>query len=109
MIDMDSAKILAEAAATSAAKEVAQEIREDMKGELQQMESRLMSRMDGYFGSASPKDHVIQHDRIERLLALMDRMGENIFTNILKQIIWGLIVVAVIGYLIWHKMTGGAG
>jgi hypothetical protein len=106
-VDMETIKLIAKASAEAAALEVAKELREDMRADFEAMERRLTEKLDGYFGKLEASEHVIQHDRIERLLDLVDRMGEGIFSNILKQLLWGLVVAGVGGWLLWQKITGG--
>lgn len=108
-VDMDTLKTIAAAAAEAAAREVLKELKADTKSEFEAMEERLTGKLDSYFGKVDAAAHVVQHDRIERLLNLIDRMGEGIFSNILKNIIWGLLVTGVVGWLLWQKITGGAG
>ena len=104
---METVKLIAQAAAEAAANRVSAELRDEQRRGFERMENRLCEKMDGYFGQVDPAKHVVQHDRIERFLTMMDKMGEGIFSNILKNVIWGLIVMSVVGWLAWKKMTGG--
>jgi vacuolar-type H+-ATPase subunit E/Vma4 len=108
-VESETLQLIVQAAAEAAAREIAQELRAETVSEFGQMERRLTDKLDNYFGKVEPSKHVVQHDRIERLLNLVDRMGEGIFQSILKQLIWGLVVAGVVGWLLWHKLTGGAG
>lgn len=108
-VDTETLQLIVKAAAEAATREVMQELKAETASEFGAMERRLSDKLDGYFGKVDPTRHVVQHDRIERLLNLLDRMGEGIFASILKQILWGLIVAGVVGWLLWHKFTGGAG
>lgn len=106
-VDMETAKLIASGAAEQAAKAVAQELRADIRADMEGLEERITQKLDNYFGKLDASDHVIQHDRIERLLNLFDRMGENVVSSILKNVIWGLLVLGIVGYLGWQHFVGG--
>jgi hypothetical protein len=108
-VDTETIKMIAAAAAEASARAVVQDLKAETKSEFEQMERRIAERLEGYFGQLDASKHVVQHDRIERLLTLVDRMGEGIFASVVKNIIWGLLVAGVVGWLFWQKLTGGAG
>lgn len=105
-IDMDTVKLIASAAAESAAKTMAQEVRDEVRRELAGMEDRLKSHIDSYFGRLDATDHIVQHNRIERLLSGIDGIGTKILATVSKFLITGLIVSAVLGYAISNNKLG---
>ncbi len=107
-VDMDTIKIIAQASAEAAAKTVSKELRDEMRDGFDDLERRMTKRLDTYFGDELPGDHIVQHDRMERMLNLMDRLSETIFSNILKNLVWGLIVMGILGWLAYNKITGAA-
>ncbi len=106
-LDMETIKLIARTSAETVVKEVSAELRRDMRDDFAAMEKRLGDKLDGYFGKLDPATHVIQHDRLNRMILMFDRMGENLFTTIVKKVAWGAIVIAVVGYVGYTKMTGG--
>ncbi len=105
--DMETIKIIAQASAEAAAKQVSQELREDVREQFGQLEDRMAQRLRNYFGQLDASKHVVQHDRLERMLAAIDRMSENVFTNLMGKLMWGLLIAGLFGYVMWTKLTGG--
>lgn len=98
-LDMDSIKIIAAAAAREAVEAMRQQHKEDQE----KLEERLERRLSNYFGELTASTHIVQHERIDRILKFLDGLGNNIVGMLVKNLIIGAGVISIIGYVLWHK------
>lgn len=99
-MDLEIVKEIAKASAVAATEEVAAKFREDLR-------EQLRAEFKAHFGDMEAAKHIIAHDRMERLLRLVDRLGENVFGKLLQHFVYGALLVCAIGYAAWLKFTGG--
>lgn len=101
-MDAETVRLIAEAAAQKAADTV----RERLKEDFEQVEHKVVERLNTFFGDTSPTHHIVQHARIDKLLNFVDGLSSNIIGTIVKNAMLGLGVMALIGYVIWTKFVG---
>jgi hypothetical protein len=101
---MDTVKLIAEAAARAAASEVAKQVTEETKKSFSDLEDRIETRLAAYFGDKGANHHIIQHDRVDRLLDLLDKTSVGIVGTVIKYAIMMTIIIGTLGYLAWHKI-----
>ena len=106
-VDSETIKLIAAAAAEAAASKIADQFREEFRTEIKLMKDGVFTEVHGYFGDTTPAAHLIQHNRIDKLLALFDKMGENLLATALKYLLMGLLAAGVVGYVLYHRIFGG--
>jgi phosphopantetheine adenylyltransferase len=103
-------KLLAETTARHAAETLVNSLREDIHAQHEetrkQLREEIKNELGAYFGEMKGAKHIVQHDRFDRLIKLFDRLGENFLGKIITNVVVGILIVAAMGYLTWHKIFG---
>lgn len=106
---LDVMRFLAETSANAAAEKTAAAMREDLRESIlaakQQIAEDINRHMDAYFGRLKPSDHIIQHDRLYRMLGFMDRVSNNFWGKVVVNGLFVVIVVAVVGQFAWGHLV----
>lgn len=108
-INMEALTALVSQAANAAARQVSYEVREQIKEDLdahtQAIEfavaRQIDEKMKGFMGNTDAAEHIIQHDRLNRLLGMMDKMSSNFFGKIIVNLLlFGAVLtaLAMLGY-----------
>ncbi|MFP3609164.1 hypothetical protein SB778_03505 [Paraburkholderia sp. SIMBA_050] len=95
------------------AKEVAKATVEEMGLKLRERDEELREsivedvrkELKSYFGDQSPSDHLIQHNRIDKLLNWIDNLGKNFWGGLIAGTV-KFLVVAIIGAAVFSKYKG---
>ena len=94
-LDKDLVKLIAETAAKKAVDELRDELREDIRNEFKQ-----------HFGDQTAAEHMVQHERLNKFLAWMDKTSDRIWGRIINFLLtWGL-AAAAIAYVASTKVGG---
>lgn len=104
--EMDTVKLIAEAAAQAAASRVAKQVSDDTRKEFEALEHRLEQKLTVYFGENGPNHHIVQHGRIDRLLDIVDKASVGIIGTIIKYAVVMATIVAALMYLAWYRIQG---
>lgn len=108
-LDMDSLKLIADSVARTAATQVSEQLEAKMSEQHEKLKRDVIEEfrrdLKGYFGSLQSDEHIVQHNRIEKLLNFIDRTSENFLGRIISQLLmWGTILL-VVGYAAFGKGT----
>jgi hypothetical protein len=95
-LDMDTVKLIAEAAARAAVEQMSEQHRRELEIQLK-----------SHFGETSAAQHIIQHERLDKLLGFLDSLGTSIFATLIRNMVMSLIVIGTVGWVIWTKLFGG--
>lgn len=115
-MDFDTMKQIAELSAQAAAQKVAdslrKDLREDLRQEFTQLEARLKEKLESqlrsHFGAMEPADHIVQHDRINRIIALGDSAAGGFVKGVLNRV--GTWLATMVGFgLLYLAATGKLG
>lgn len=89
--ELSTMKALAESMARTSATEIGASLREDMRKSFTDLEDRLTkhidTEMDRRFGAIDPAQHVIQHDRLERMLKWVESMQGTFWKAVMGMLI----------------------
>jgi hypothetical protein len=95
-LDIKTLELLVEAAARRAVR--------DIKGELtQEIRDAVAASITSHFGEMKGSEHVVQHDRVSRLIKMIDRLSENFIGKVIGNLVIGLVLATIVGYLAWFK------
>jgi hypothetical protein len=101
---MDNVRFIAEAAAKAAAAEVANQVTSETRRGFEELETRIDAKLQTYFGDKGPNYHAIQHDRIDRLLTVVDKASVGAVGVVAKYAVIVTVVILALGYLAWFKI-----
>lgn len=105
-LDLQIVKEIAEAAAIATANRVAHNLREDVRAEHAEMRADLMEtirkEISTYHGDMTASEHAIQHSRIDRYLAWMDRLSQNFWGGIAAAFLKVVVGLFLLGYFIMN-------
>jgi hypothetical protein len=109
-MDIETAQLIAESAARAAGAELAaklsEQFREDFNRFQDSVNGRLHMEFESRFGKMDAAQHIIQHDRLDRLLKLSDSIGRNLFGKIIMGVVIIGLVVAFGGEIVVRKIAG---
>lgn len=103
-LDLEIVKEIAEAAAVAAANRVVHKLREDVRAEHAEMRADLMDtvrrEISSYHGDMTASEHAIQHSRIDRYLAWLDRLSQNFWGSLAAAFLKVIVGLFLLGYFV---------
>jgi hypothetical protein len=108
MIDENLMKMLAESMARTAAQEVMIEMREEIAGQFENMKSEMRAdlnqKFSNYFGKLDTDEHIIHHNRLQRIITWYDSFEDGVRTKLataaLVMVVAALLGVMALGWFV---------